>query len=135
MSGPGEDAGSAAYVRCGSQGGGTPYGGKVVSRTALRLHVFAILASIESGSPGVVSDSYLDAITVDTSSAAIELCTAGLWERGEGGYSVAEGETYRVASEVHRQLEDLSAQCRADGGHVPDPADPALCRNCAVRLS
>jgi hypothetical protein len=72
---------------------------------------------------------------VDTSLAAIELCTAGLWERTERGYDVLETETSRVASEVHRQLEDLSARCRATGGHQPDPAHPGLCRNCAVRLT
>ena len=46
-----------------------------------------------------------------------------------------ENETFRVASEVHRQLEDLSAQCRAEGGHQPDPDHPGLCRKCAVRLT
>lgn len=133
MSRPADDSGYAVFVRFGGQGSLRDKG--LVSRAALRLHVYAILASIENGNPGFVSDGYLDAVAVDTSLAAIELCTAGLWERAEGGYDVVESETFRVASEVHRQLEDLSAQCRAAGGHQPDPDHPGLCRKCAVRLT
>ena len=120
------------FVRFGA--GGSRPSDRVVSRSALRLHVYAILASIEAGRPGFVTDTYLNAVTVDTSLAAIELCTAGLWERADDGYTVLESETFRVASEVHRQLEDLSAQCRASGGHRPDPDHPGLCRKCAVQL-
>lgn len=134
MNRPADDSGNAVFVRFGGQPGSHRANG-LVSRAALRLHVYAILASIESGDPGFVSDGYLDSVTVDTSLAAIELCTAGLWERAEGGYDVLETETFRVASEVHRQLEELSAHCRASGGHQPDPAHPGVCRKCAVRLT
>jgi hypothetical protein len=115
-------------------------GAPLLSADALRLHVFAILASIERGRPGFVPDSYLSALRVDTSVPALELCTSGLWQRtedesgGDRGYTVLESETFRVASEVHRQLENLSARCRAEGGHQPDPDHPGLCRECAVRL-
>jgi hypothetical protein len=111
-----------------------------VSAEAMRLHVYAILASIERGRPGFVPDSYLNSLSVETSVPALELCTIGVWQRADddaidgSGYVVLESETYRVASEVHRQLEELSARCRADGGHQPDPEHPGLCRNCAVRL-
>ena len=75
---------------CSSDSAGRP--GRIaarslVSRAALRLHVYAILASIEAGRPGFVTDAYLDGVTVDTSLAAIELRTAGLWERADGGYT------------------------------------------------
>lgn len=106
----------------------------VVSRTAMRLHVYAVLASIEADHAGLVTDAYLDAVTAETSVDALELCTAGLWTRVEGGYEVLDSEVMRMASELHRQLEELSARCRASGGHVPDAAHPGLCRKCAVRL-
>lgn len=106
----------------------------MVSRVALRLHVYAILASIEAGRPGLVTDDYLSGVSVETSVAALELCTAGLWTRREAGYRVLESETDRVAAEVHRQLEALSQWCRTTGGHAPDDEHPGLCRTCAVRL-
>lgn len=121
------------FVRFAGHGGGRT-GDRVVSRVALRLHVYAILASIEAGRPGLITDEYLNAVTVETSVAALELCTAGLWTRTEHGYRVLESETDRVATEVHRQLEDLSQLCRMTGGHVPDDEHAGLCRKCAVRL-
>jgi hypothetical protein len=134
-----DDAAKGLFARIGGHAASLP-GGRVVSADALRLHVYAILASIERGRPGFVPDSYLNALCVDTSVAAVELCTSGLWDRADddaidgSGYVVLESETFRVASEVHRQLEELSARCRDQGGHVADPAHPGLCRNCAVRL-
>jgi hypothetical protein len=129
----GDEAGYTVFVRFGGAHGARP-GSSVVSRTALRLHVYAILASIEAGHPGLVTDEYLNAVTAETSVAAIELCTAGLWERSDRGYLVLESETDRVAYEVHRQLEELSDWCRLTGGHVADDEHPGLCRKCAVRL-
>jgi hypothetical protein len=129
----GDEVGYPVFVRFGGQRGSHP-GDRVVSRTAMRLHVYAILASIEAGHPGVVTDEYLNAVTVETSVAAVELCTAGLWKRDGRGYRVLDGETDRIATEVHRQLEHLSQQCRTTGGHVVDADHPGLCQRCAVRL-
>lgn len=140
----GDDVTNGLFVRLSAHGGALPHS-PAVSAEALRLHVYAILASIERGRPGFVPDSYLNALTVDTSVPAVELCTIGLWQRadddtidgsgyGGSGYIVLESETDRVASEVHRQLEELSARCRAEGGHQRDHDHPGLCRNCAVRL-
>lgn len=134
MSQRGDEAGYGTFVRFGGPKG-SRLGGELVSRAALQLHVYAILASIEAGRPGRITDDYLDRVTVDTSLAAIELCTAGLWARVEDGYTVLESETFRVALEVHRQLEELSERCRINGGHRPDPDNPALCCRCAVRLT
>lgn len=108
---------------------------RVVSRSALRLHVYAVLASIEADTAGLVTDTYLDAVTAETSVDALELCTAGLWTRVDEGYRVLDSEVMRMASEVHRQLEELSARCRVTGGHQPDAAHPGLCRKCAVQLA
>lgn len=113
---------------------GTP-ADTVVSRSALRLHVYAVLASIEAGRPGWVGDEYLSAVRAPTSVDATELCMASLWTRAEDGYEVLQSEVMRMAGEMHRQLEDLSATCRASGGHEPDAAYPGFCRKCAVQLS
>jgi len=78
--------------------------GPVISRRALKLHTYAVLVSIEVGTPGRISDHYLSAITVETSVTALELMLAGLWTRAQDGYLVSETETQRVAREVQRQL-------------------------------
>ena len=129
----GDDAGYPVFVRFGGARRSLT-GDALVSRVALRLHVYAVLASIESGRPGVITDAYLNAVTAETSVAALELCTAGLWTRVDEGYRVQESETMRMAAEVHRQLEELSAHCRGTGGHVLDPQHEGLCRKCGVRL-
>jgi hypothetical protein len=123
------DAAYPVFVRFGGSDGST-----LVSRSALRLHVYAVLASLEAGHAGFVADDYLDAVTAETSVDAVELCTAGLWTREADGYRVVDGEVMRMAREVHRQLEELSARCRASGGHEPDPSHPGACRKCGVRL-
>ena len=128
----GDDAAYPVYVRFG--GASVSPGDTVVSRGALRLHVYAVLAGIEAGRPGRVTDRYLDSVSDDTSVDAIELCTAGLWTRRDDGYDVAESEVMRMASEVHRQLEELSDSCRSSGGHEPDSEYPGYCRKCAVHL-
>jgi hypothetical protein len=128
----GDDATFPVFVRFG--GVSASPGDTVVSREALRLHVYAVLASIEAGRPGRVTDEYLEAVTAATSVDALELCTAGLWTRSGDGYDVLESEVMRMASEVHRQLEDLTARCHRTGGHEPDAEYPGFCRKCAVRL-
>lgn len=76
----------------------------VLSRAAMHLHTFGVLSSIETGEPGFVSDDYLDAISVETSITALELCVSGLWERTSGGYLVADADTLSVAEQIHVQL-------------------------------
>lgn len=126
------DAAYPVFVRFG--GGRGSADDTLVSRGALRLHVYAVLASIEAGDAGFVSDDYLDAVTAETSLDAVELCTAGLWTRERDGYRVLEGEVMRMAREVHRQLEELSARCRGTGGHEADPQHAGACRKCGVLL-
>jgi hypothetical protein len=129
----GDDSAYTVFVRFGGRRGSLP-GDRLVSRAALRLHVYAVLASIEADRPGLITDEYLNAVRGETSVAALELCTAGLWTRVEDGYEVPEAETMRMATEVHRQLEELAERCRASGGHLPDTEHPGLCRKCGVRL-
>ena len=109
-------------------------GERLVSRSALRLHVYAVLASIAADRPGLVSDGYLDAVQAETATAVAELCRSGLWARVAGGYRVAAAEVTRMMAEVHRQLVELTARCRAAGGHEPDDEHPAHCRRCGVLL-
>lgn len=86
--------------------------GPVITKSALKLHTYAILVSIEVGDAGHISDDYLNAISVETSLAALELTLAGLWTREPGGYRVSERETLRVAREVQRQLIALEKELR-----------------------
>ena len=93
-----EEVSAEGFARAGGPAG------PVVSRAALKLHTYAILVSIEVGRPGFISDDYLNAISVETSIAALELMLCGLWARLDNGYFVTEEETMRVAREVQRQL-------------------------------
>jgi hypothetical protein len=45
----------------------------VLSRAAFQLHSFGIVNSITDGHPGFVSDEYLNAISAETTTAALEL--------------------------------------------------------------
>lgn len=98
-----EDVSTEVFVRAGGQSGPT------ISKTALKLHTYAVLVSIEVGHAGFISDEYLGAISVETSVAALELTLAGLWAREDNGYRVSDEETLRVAQEVQRQLIALDA--------------------------
>jgi hypothetical protein len=53
-----------------------------LSLSAFQLHQFAIHNSVADGTPGFISDKYLNAIDARTAAATDELCAAGLWERG-----------------------------------------------------
>lgn len=120
------------FVRFGGERGMSS--SALVSRSALRLHVYAVLASIAAKHAGWIGDDYLDDVNAETSVDALELCTAGLWTREPRGYRVRDSEVMRMAGEVHRQLEELSQRCRTSGGHQPDAAYPGLCRRCGVQL-
>ena len=106
----------------------------MLSRAAMHLHTFGVLSSIEAGNPGFVSDRYLNAINTETSITALELCLAGLWDRVPCGYRVSDSDTMSVATQIHGQLHDLAAQCRAAGGHLCDPQHPNCARGAGVSL-
>jgi hypothetical protein len=107
----------------------------VLSRAAMHLHTFGVLSSIEAGSPGFVSDRYLNAISAETSITALELCLAGLWERTACGYRVSDADTLSVAEQIHGQLHDLAARCLRNGGHIIDPQHPHVCAKCGSTLA
>lgn len=91
----------------------------VLSPAALHLHTFGVLNSIEAGTPGFVSDDYLDSVRADTTLPALELQLCGLWKRSGFGYCVADHETLAVAGRLSRHLDELAARCEAQGGHRP----------------
>ena len=55
--------------------------GRVLSRSAVRLHGYGILNSILLGKRGFMSDDHPNAMEAETAVSALELVTAGLWER------------------------------------------------------
>lgn len=110
-------------------------GGVVLSRAALHLHTFGVLASIEAGDPGFVPDSYLNAISAETSVTALELCLAGLWRRAACGYEVSGDETARVAAGNQQHLRAAVERCAATGGHVANPTCAYMCGKCGAPMA
>jgi hypothetical protein len=130
-----EDAAHTTFVRlCRSQQG-TATAELVLSRAAMHLHTFGVLSSIEAGTPGFVSDRYLNAINTETSITALELCLAGLWERVACGYVVSDADTLAVAHQIHRQLRDLADACVRHGGHLCQDNQASSCARCGSVLA
>ena len=102
----------------------------VVSVAACQLHGFGTIHSVEGGHPGFVSDEYLNAISAETTITAAELCTAGMWERAEGGYKVLDQEMVQQVVGYQHKMDEDAEFCRATGGHEPSDEDPDLCRKC-----
>lgn len=94
-------------------------GGKVVlSEAAATLHAAGLAESVRDDTPGFISDDYLSNIAAETNLTAMELVTAGEWERVEGGYRVADPQMQSFAESLHATL-----TTHTDWGH--DPADCA----------
>ncbi len=79
---------------------------RVMSRAAYDLQVLATSHSASCGHPGFVPDDYLehlDGLAIETTITAAELCTAGMWERVDGGYRVLDWEAVEVCLDQVRQ--------------------------------
>ena len=77
-----------------------------MSRAAYDLQVQATAHSASCGHPGFVPDDYLehlDGLGIETTITAAELCTAGMWERVDGGYRVLDWEAVEVCLDQVRQ--------------------------------
>ena len=88
---------------------------RVMTRASYNLQIMATAHSATCGHPGFVPDDYLeyvDGLSIETTLAAAELCTVGMWERVDGGYRVLDWEAVEVClDEVRqRQGEDPLAQ-------------------------
>jgi hypothetical protein len=91
----------------------------VLSRSAFQLHSFAVLNSLQDGYPGFVSDDYLNAIAVETTTTALELEAAGMWERRDGGYFIVADEMVKMAIDFNEETDRKHAECARRGEHVP----------------
>jgi hypothetical protein len=129
-----DDAAQTTFVRLRRSRDDASSEELVLSRAAMHLHTFGVLSSIETGTPGFVSDRYLNAIAAETSITALELWLAGLWERTSCGYRVSDADTLSVAEQIHDQLHDLAARCTSNGGHIVDPQHPDVCAKCGSLL-
>ena len=77
---------------------------RVMSRAAYELQVHATGRSVSCGHPGFVPDEYLSGLDTETTITAAELCTAGVWERVDGGYRVLDWEAVEVCLDQVRQI-------------------------------
>jgi hypothetical protein len=78
----------------------------VMSRTAYDFQVLTTAHSASCGHPGFVPDDYLehlDGLAIETTITAAELCTAGMWERADGGYRVLDWQAVEVSLDQVRQ--------------------------------
>jgi hypothetical protein len=89
---------------------------RVMSRAAYDLQVEATAHSASCGHPGLVPDDYLeylDGLGVETTITAVELCTAAMWERVDGGYRVLDWEAVEVCLDQVRQRRGEDPQALA----------------------
>jgi hypothetical protein len=97
------------------------------------MHAFGIMNSIWGGTPGFVSDEYLNAISAETTTTALELCAANVWERVEGGYNVLDRSFLDMATLANREIGENMLPCYQEGEHRPDPENPEHCTRCGGR--
>lgn len=109
-----------------------------LSRAAFQLHSYGIMNSIKDGHPGFVSDDYLNAIEAETTTAALELEAAGIWQRRGGGYFVVADDMVRWAIDANERFDRLADECLERGRHLPDPptfeAEWVSCSHCLAPL-
>lgn len=108
-------------------------GGPIVSREAFQLHGFAMVNGVQDGTPGFISDDYLNAIGAETTGTAAELCLVGLWARVEGGYETHDPMVTEAVRFNDKMRQDAEF-CSTTGGHQPDAEDPLFCAKCHAPL-
>lgn len=109
-----------------------------LSRSAFQLHGFAVINSIKDGTPGFVSDDYLNAISAETTTPALELEVAGVWERREDGYFIVKDEMLKIALDWGEENDARQAECLERGEHVAADGDQdsgwIICANCGIPM-
>ena len=87
---------------------------RVKSGAAYELHCRATADSAIYDHLGFVPDAYLDGLgTGGTAALAAELCSAGVWERAEGGYRILDRDAVGRRQDLARQLSEQAARVRA----------------------
>lgn len=110
-------------------------GSPVLSRAAFQLHGAAMVNGVRDGTPGFISDDYLNAITAETTITAAELCALGMWERDDdrGGYVINDPMVEDVVA-FNAKMDADREFCEATGGHEPDEENPMYCAKCTAPL-
>lgn len=112
-------------------------GSPVLSRAAFMLHGSAIVNSVRDGSPGFISDDFLNAISAETTVTATELCMLGLWERDDeqGGYVIHDPMVEEVI-EFNERMDRDKEFCDATGGHEPSSEEDGagICGKCGAPI-
>ena len=107
-----------------------------LSRAAIQLHMAAAINSLADGHPGFVSDDYLNAIAAETTTAAVELETAGMWERRDGGYLITADEAVKIAIGFNERTDRQKAECAQRGKHLPSGSRESggwvICGHCGI---
>ena len=71
------------------------------------------------GQPGFVSDGYLNAIAAETTTVALELEAAGMWERRDGGYFIVADEMVKMTIDFKERSAAQEAEFARRGEHLP----------------
>lgn len=98
------------------------------------MHTVGVLASLGTDRPGTITPELLDGMTLDTTTAVIELELAGLWRREGDEYTVAGDELDSLLRIIDDQLRGLAADCTRFGGHLVAEDQPRFCVRCMTEL-
>ncbi len=109
-SGGAADAEDLARARSGESSGARE---QVTSEAAWELHCRATADSAVDDRPGFVPDAYLDGLGTGMGFMAAELCSAGVWERADGGYRILDRDAVGRCQDLARQLSGEAARVRA----------------------
>lgn len=108
-----------------------------LSPQAFQLLTFGLLKSLEDGLPGLISDEYLNEISAETTISAIELDSAGLWERRSDGYYVVEESLLSTLIDQREEMHARQQVCADRAFHTPSADVPAqrICVDCGKPLN
>jgi hypothetical protein len=113
-SGPADDAEDLARARSGVRAGESfDAREQVKSEAAYALHCRVTADSAVYNHPGFAPDTYLDGLGTGTAVMAAELCSAGMWERADGGYRILDRDAVGRCLDLVRQLSGEAARVRA----------------------
>ncbi|MDD7834990.1 hypothetical protein [Paenarthrobacter sp. AB444] len=94
-----------------------------------------MMNSLRGGNPGFVSDDYLNDISAETTLTAMELVSAGLWERSKDGYLITDPQMLEMAMMVSEQMKDsFPYEPEECPDHEFGPNSGARCRRCGIEL-